>query len=223
MLNLLAIDSVTLTVTISVIAVLLLFGIVLLIGRKNFKPTAKNLAYVSVCIALTTVLSFIKFEFGFLNGGSITLFSLVPVFLITYKLGVYYGVITGLVTGLLQFITSPYAITPLSFFLDYVFPYGCIFLTPIFKKVIKNDTASLTLGVVTAYTARFFMHFLSGLSYYMQGYIAEGFPADNMYVYSLVYNAFYVLPDMVIALIFLVPFTFSKIFKKYFKEPELIK
>ena len=221
--NLLAFNSVTFTVTVSLIAIFLLFGLVLLIGRKNFKPTAKNLAYVSVCIALTTVLSFIKFEFPFLNGGSITLFSMVPVLLISYKLGVYYGVITGLVTGLLQFITSPYAITPLSFFLDYVFPYGCVFLTPVFKKVFKKDVFSLTLGVVTAYIARYFMHFLSGLSYYMMGYIAEGFPADNMYVYSLVYNAFYVLPDMAIALVFIIPFSLTKTFKRYFKEPELLK
>ena len=143
--------------------------------------------------------------------------------LISYKLGIYYGLLTGFVTGLLQFITSPWALTPLSFALDYVLPYSCVCLAGTFKKVIKNPTASITVGTIVSYFARFVMHFLSGLNYYSMGYITEGFPADNMFIYSFVYNLAYVMPDMIICLIFLIPFSFTKPFKRYFLTGENFK
>ena len=210
-------------VIVSVALAVLAISLLLIIGRKNIVFTAKKLAYVAVCIALTTALSFLKFELPFLNGGSITLFSLVPVLIVSYKFGVYYGVITGIVTGLLQFVTSPWALTPLSFLLDYILPYTCVGLAGVFKKPIKHPTLSLTLGTTLSYTVRFIMHFLSGLNYYAMGYITEGFPADNMFIYSFVYNLSYVVPDMIICLIFLIPFSFTKTFKRYFLSGENFK
>ena len=127
MLNLLSLtegEVLSITTVISIAAILLLLAATLIVGRKNFKPTAKMLSLISVSIALTTVLSLIKFEMPFLNGGSVTLFSLVPVILIAYKFGFIYGLITGIITGLLQFLTSPWILTPLTFFLDYVLSFS---------------------------------------------------------------------------------------------------
>ena len=81
---------------------------------------------------------------------------------------------------------------------------------------IKNQTLALTVGTLLSYLLRLLMHFSSGLNYYTMGYITEGFPADNMFIYSLVYNAAYIVPDMIICLIFLIPFSFTKPFKRYF-------
>ncbi|MBR6737757.1 MAG: energy-coupled thiamine transporter ThiT [Clostridia bacterium] len=226
MYNLLALNEQQITnlyIGISVALIVLALVLVLILGRKTVRFTAKKLAFVAVSVALTTVLSLIKFEMPFLNGGSITLFSLVPVLLVSYAFGLYYGLITGFITGLLQFITSPWALTPLSFFLDYILPYSCVCFAGVFKKNVKNQTLAISLGTVFSYLVRFVMHFLSGLNYYSMGYITEGFPADNMFIYSFVYNLAYVMPDMVICLIFLIPFTFTKPFKTYFLTGENFK
>jgi thiamine transporter len=211
MFNLLAfMETEELVVMVSVLAILLIFAIAFIIGKKKTVISTKKLAVVALAISLTTTLSFLKFSLPF--GGSITVFSLVPVILVAYAYGVYYGLLTGVVTGLIQFITSPYILTPLTFFLDYIFAFSAICFAGILKNVIKNRTASMALGCVIFYLVRFTMHVLSGIIYFNSGYITEGFPADNALIYSICYNAVYVLPDMLIALIFILPFSKNKSF-----------
>ncbi len=216
MYNLLATFSTEdLAVMISVLAILLVFAIAFIIGKNRAVLDTRKLAVISLAIALTTTLSFLKFSLPF--GGSITVLSLVPVIIISYYYGLYYGLFTGIITGLLQFITSPYILTPLTFLLDYILPFSAVCFAGIYKKVISSKCLSLTLGTITFYIVRFTMHFLSGLIYFGAGYIYEGFPSDNAIIYSLLYNAVYVLPDMIIALIFIIPFSRTKTFGNLLK------
>ncbi len=205
-----------LAVMISVLAILLVFAIAFFIGKNRAVLNTRKLAVVSLSIALTTTLSFLKFSLPF--GGSITVLSLVPIIIISYHYGIYYGLFTGLITGLLQFITSPYILTPLTFLLDYILPFSAVCLTGIYKNVIKSKCASITLGTLTFYIVRFTMHVLSGLIYFGAGYIYDGFPSDNALIYSLCYNAVYILPDMLIALIFIIPFSKTKTFSNLLKN-----
>ena len=197
-------------VMVSVLAILLIFAIAFIIGKKKTVISTKKLACIALAISLTTTLSFLKFSLPF--GGSITVFSLVPVILVAYAYGVYYGLLTGVVTGLIQFITSPYILTPLTFFLDYIFAFSAICFAGTLKNIIKNRMLSMSLGCVIFYLVRFTMHVLSGIIYFNSGYITEGIPADNALIYSICYNAAFVLPDMVIALIFIIPFSKNKSF-----------
>ena len=98
--------------------------------------------------------------------------------------------------------------------LDYIFPFSAICFAGIYRKLIKNATASVTLGTVTFYLVRYLMHFLSGIIYFNAGWVTEGFPASSAVVYSLCYNAVYVFPDMLIALLFIIPFSTKKVFRE---------
>jgi len=218
MYNLLATFSTEdLAVMISVLAILLVFAVAFIIGKKTKTGLdTRKLAVISLSIALTTTLSFLKFSLPF--GGSITIFSLVPIIIVSYYYGIYYGLFTGFITGLLQFITSPYILTPLTFLLDYILPFSAVCFAGIYKKVINSKCISVTLGTITFYIVRFTMHFLSGLIYFGAGYVYEGFPAGNAFIYSLCYNAVYVLPDMLIALMFIIPFSKTKSFDNLLKN-----
>ena len=211
MFNLLALDTTDIVVSVSVIAIVILFLVAFTIASKKVVFDTKKLTVISLAIALTTTLSFLKFQLSF--GGSITVFSLVPVIIVSYYYGIFYGLFTGFITGLLQFITSPWILTPLTFLLDYVFAFSAICLVGIFKNTFKNKTLSLTLGTTTFYLVRFIMHLLSGIIYFNSGSVVEGLPTQNAFIYSLIYNAIYILPDMIIALAFLIPFSTRKIFK----------
>lgn len=212
MLHLLALDTTEIVVSASVVAIVLLFVTAFAIGSKKAVFSTKKITAIALAIALTTTLSFLKFSLPF--GGSITVFSLVPVIIVSYYYGVYYGLFTGFITGLLQFITSPYILTPLTFMLDYVFPFSAICFAGIYRKLIKNATASVTLGTITFYLVRYLMHFLSGIIYFNAGWVTEGFPASSAVVYSLCYNAVYIFPDMLIALLFIIPFSTKKVFRE---------
>ncbi len=211
MLHLLAIDATEIVVSASVVAIVILFLVAFVIGTRKAVFSTKKITVIALAIALTTTLSFLKFSLPF--GGSITVFSLVPVIIVSYYYGFYYGLFTGFITGLLQFITSPYILTPLTFFLDYIFAFSAICFAGVFKKVVKNASISISLGSITFYLVRYVMHVLSGIIYFTEGWVTEGFPTSSALVYSLCYNAVFIFPDMLIALLFIIPFSTRKVFK----------
>ena len=80
-------------VTWGVIAALLIFGIVLFAITKDKKRwTARMLANAALCIALATVLSFVRL-YKMPQGGSITPASMLPLFLFAW------GLIPGIILG----------------------------------------------------------------------------------------------------------------------------
>lgn len=211
MYNLLAIDTTELVVMISVVAILLVFAVLFLIGKTKAVLDTKKLTVIALAVALTTTLSFLKIQLPF--GGSVTFFSLVPVILVSYFYGIYFGLLTGFVTSLLQFITSPWILTPLTFFLDYIFAFSLVCVVSVFKNVIKNKTLSLTLGTVLFFLLRFTMHLISGIIYFKHGEIYGDFPTNTAFIYSICYNLAYIVPDMLVVLMFLIPFSRTKTFK----------
>ena len=209
--NLIALDTTDLVVMISVVAILLVFALLFSIGLTTAVFDTKKLTTIALAVALTTTLSFLKVQLPF--GGSVTFFSLVPVILVAYHYGLRYGLVAGFVTSLLQFITSPWILTPLTFFLDYVFAFSLVCIAGVFKPIIKNKTLNLTLGTVAFFTLRFTMHLISGIIYFKQGEIYGDFPTSGALIYSLCYNLTYIVPDMIFALLFLIPFSRTKTFK----------
>lgn len=98
------------------VAVIVVFGILiglLLIDRKKVAPRAHTLSlvYAALSVALATGLSYIKmFEAPY--GGSITLFSLLPIALYSYMFGVRRGTLAGFIYGLLQLLQGPNILHP---------------------------------------------------------------------------------------------------------------
>ena len=87
-----------------VIVALLLVGIIVFAVSKDKKRwTARMLANGALCIALATVLSFVTL-YKMPQGGTITLASMLPIFLFSYAYGVGPGMLVGAAYGFVQFL-----------------------------------------------------------------------------------------------------------------------
>ena len=188
------------------VAVIVVFGILiglLLIDRKKVAPRAHTLSlvYAALSVALATGLSYIKmFEAPY--GGSITLFSLLPIALYSYMFGVRRGTLAGFIYGLLQLLQGPNILHPLQFFLDYIIPFAVFGLCGgVFRPLVDRSRLNpqlkaligLTSGLVLATVMRYIFHVISGAVYF--GEYAGDYGFDNAWTYSAVYNALYVFPD----------------------------
>lgn len=123
-------------------------------------------------------------------GGSVTLGSMVPLLLFAFRYGVGPGIAAGAAYGLLDLIVDPFVVHPAQLVLDYPLAYGLLGLAGLFRNNIYLGSAVGILG-------RLLSHFLSGVIFFAE--YAEG----NVYVYSLVYNAQYLVPEMIITVIVL--------------------
>ena len=158
-------------------------------GETRFDT--KVLAEVSVMVALSLVLNFIK-VYQLPQGGSITLGSMVPVLLISFRRGPKVGVFSGVVFGMAQMLLDGWFYSPVGMFLDYPLAFGALGLAGIFRK-------TPLIGVVVSLATRFLSHFISGVVFFGM-YAPEGM---SPIVYSAVYNGSYMLPEMVISGIFI--------------------
>lgn len=113
----------------------------------------------------------------------------------------------------------------LMFILDYIVAYTVLGLGAVYKKKIKNNSVSLALGAFTVLSLRYISHILSGYILYgawaewfftQEGFYSWGQTIMNTYsgnalslVYSIIYNGFYMIPEMIITTI--VAFVIGKI------------
>lgn len=162
------------------------------------KYTTHEIAYAGICLALSFALSFIKVS-PVQYGGSITLASFVPLLIYAYKYGPVKGMLAGVMLGLFNFISAPYILTPLTFFLDYVFAFASIGLMGFAPKFGKLSLAAkVTIGTVLVYVVRFIFHLISGFIYFAEDSIWVDLPTPNMFVYSFIYQCVYLPADCVI-------------------------
>lgn len=188
------------------------------------KKTQK-IAVSAIMVALATLLSFITL-YRLPYGGSITPFSMVPILLCGYLFSVKWGLLTGVVYGVLQallgtFVSSAFVGLTIGnivlvCLLDYIIAFAVLGLAGIFKKRLKSTALSIGLGAFVATFLRFVAHFVSG--YVVYGSYAEWFFNENTsyfgtqildtftgkglaLIYSLVYNASYMIPEIVLSII----------------------
>lgn len=161
---------------------------------KQKQNTTKKLTYGSICIALSFVLSYIRF-FKMPQGGSITAGSMLPVMLFAYWFGPADGVIAGMVYGLLQFIQDPFIVHPLQVVLDYPLAFGALGLAGLSKK---NFSLSLAIGTIF----RFLFSFLSGTLFFVEYAKQVG---QAPVVYSLAYNSVILIDGLICIAISLIP------------------
>jgi thiamine transporter len=197
---------------ISVGAVVLLLALVAVFSlfrkQKNEKYDAKRIAFAGMCVASSFVLALVKFKFVAF-GGSITIASFVPVLLYAYAYGPASGFAVGLIHGLLNFIESPYILTPATFVLDYLLAFASIGIMGFFGKIKRKENSALplVLGCVCVFSARFLAHLFSGMIFFMQGAIWDPLPSwamGNAFLYSFIYQCVYVPADALIATMVLV-------------------
>lgn len=110
--------------------IVILFAAILYSGKG--KPTdTKALAISALLVALSLILNQLVI-FRMPQGGSITVFSMVPIVLCAYFFGVRRGLLAGMCVGLISLIFNPYVIHPIQLLLDYPLAFGSLALGGIF-------------------------------------------------------------------------------------------
>ena len=182
------------------------------------------LCVCAVMVALSTALSLVKI-WNMPWGGSITLLSMLPVALVSIMYGLKQGLFSSFVYACIQLVFGitmdgllGWGLTAGMLFacimLDYIVPFTVIGLAGMFRN--KGMTGILS-GTVVAVLLRFVSHILSGIFVFASaGKLWEGFETDNTFLYSLVYNGCYMLPEIILTSIgaFFVYKALSKVIKK---------
>lgn len=179
--------------------------------QTNMRSMPRSMSRVRILvecammIAIGTVLASIK-VFTMPNGGSITLVSMLPFILVSYRHGVRWGMFTGLVNSILQMMVgwwAPPAGTLAAFagmiLLDYVLAFTLLGTAVIFAKPFGGPRKMLGAAVGTAAVCsiRFVCSFLSGFLIW-GSLAADGIGAV---IYSLQYNLSYMLPETIITVV----------------------
>lgn len=205
----------TLLYLFSVLLILLVVALAFIVGRKNKAPfTSKTISFAGICLAISFTLSFIKFETAWLQGGSITLASFLPICLFAYVYGMKKGLLVGFVYGLLQAVQDPFIVHPAQFLLDYPIAFCMIALSGLLTDLnLLNKTPRLKFALGASITGlfRYFAHVISGV--FAFGAYALDAGANSFFVYSAIYNT-YVFFDIALAIIVGVVILSSKGFNK---------
>ena len=163
-------------------------------------------------------------------GGQVTLASMLPVVLISYRHGVKWGLIAGLAYAFIQMAigarTVAAAFQPGYFgdgrmllhaftmcILDYLVAFTVLGLGGSFRNRCEKPGTGLLCGTLLALGARYLAHIASGYILFAGWaewfFTQEGFPAWGAalveqlsptalgFVYSLVYNGMYMIPEMI--------------------------
>ena len=156
----------------------------------------------AICVAVALVLSYLKIPIGggFGGwGGSVDLVML-PLIVFAVHRGLGWGLGAGLVFGTLKFfIAGGVAVNWQSMLLDYAAAYAFVG----FAGLMKGKRAALPIGALLGCVCRFIIHFLSGITIYAILIPTEilGLVTGSAAIYSLLYNATYMLPNTVLAVV----------------------
>ena len=155
----------------------------------------RMIAEAGVAIAIAQVLSFITL-FHMPQGGSIKAASMVPLMIFAYRWGGTRGILAGVVYGILHFLLGfKSSIHYLSIILDYLVAYGVIGVCGYFK----DNMIGLVSGSIVAIALRWFASVTSGAVVFAS-YAPQG---QNPWIYSMVYNASYMVPDGILNIVVL--------------------
>ena len=168
------------------------------------KDKIRRLVESALMLALATLLAefaIIKFPFG----GSVTIFSQVPMVVVSYRYGIKWGAFAGLCMGVVQMLfgmgnfayVSGIAAYLILIFADYIIAFGSLGFGGMFKNKIKSPVVAIALGGAVVSVIRFLCHFISGVTIW--GDYADG--AQAVWEYSLTYNAGYMVPELIITVI----------------------
>jgi thiamine transporter len=167
------------------------------IGGREVNKNTKMLVEAGVMIALAYVLSLVKI-WQMPNGGSITAGSMIPIIIFAFRWGGVQGIFVGMVYGVIQFLLGPkWSFHIVSILFDYVVAFGCLGIAGFFSK---DNKVSALFGVFLGIFGRLVCHVISGVIVW-GSYAPEG---TNPWVYSIVYNGSYLLPELIVSAVIIV-------------------
>jgi thiamine transporter len=167
---------------------------------------AQVLVECALMVALSVALSMIP-GFSMPFGGTVSWFSTLPVIAVSLRHGSRWGMAAALVYSLTQLLLgmSNVAAVPaktagamaLCALLDYVAAYTALGFTGAVAGAVRAPGAlSVSIGIAVTGAARLVCSILSGVLVW-GAYAPENM---NLWVYSLIYNTLWCVPDILIAL-----------------------
>ena len=171
--------------------------------NKNTKT--KMLVEGAVMVALATILSYLRIV-KFPWGGAITVLSMLPIVVFALRYGWKSGLAVSFVYSLVQLgqgilvdglfgwgLTVPMLLACI--FLDYVGAFTVLGLAGMFGN---KSWGGIIGGTVIAMVLRLVLHLLSGVViFHSAGMLWEGFATENSWLYSLIYNGAYMVPEII--------------------------
>ena len=160
------------------------------------KRLTESAMLLAVAIVLELVSKMFIPELPF--GGQITLVSMLPVVLISYRHGVKWGLVSGVAYAMIEMAIGAKTVTAafqpgyfgdgvlilnalIMCVLDYLVAFTVLGLGGIFRDRIENRGTALCCGVIAALGARYLAHILSGYILFSGWaewfFTQEGFPA----------------------------------------------
>jgi len=152
----------------------------------------------ALLVAAAQILSYVKL-FELPNGGSLTP-AMFPILLFAVRWGLGSGLLAGFVLGVLQFVfDGGFALGWQSILGDYLAAFTVLGLAGLFRGKSWGIFAGTVLGCL----ARFLVHYVVGATIWAEWMPEEffGMTMTTPWIYSLLYNGSYMLPNMVAALI----------------------
>lgn len=150
----------------------------------------KDLTAMSIGVALAIVCRFIKI-WEMPQGGAVS-FTMIPIFFIAVRNGASAGILTGTTYAVLSVMFHGTIFHPLSILLDYLLAFSVLGLAGIFPK----NAFGIVLGSIVGVMGRFCFSVLSGAIIF-GGFAPHG---QNPWVYSVIYNATYLVPQLFIVI-----------------------
>lgn len=159
----------------------------------------------AMMIAIATLLSMAKL-LDMPYGGSVTMASMLPLVIVAYRHGTGWGLLTGLAYGAVQLALGSknigylpvrdFASVATLILSDYLVAFAVLGFGGIFRKACKRQATALALGGILVATLRYLCHVVSGWTVWAQFDLSKA-----GLVYSLSYNATYMLPEMLILVV----------------------
>ncbi len=180
--------------------------------------TTKKLTASALMVALATVLMWVSklLPAPWLQGGSVTIASMVPIIMTGILFGTKWGLCSSLAYAVIQMMFGfyPPPTQTLLYFvlvvlLDYIFAFGVLGLSGMFYSLFKKKFFAVPLGAFIVTSLRYLCHIISGILIW--GVYAE--EGQSVLAYSLIYNGTYMIPEIIISTVVTALIFKSKIIK----------
>ena len=172
----------------------------------NTSKRVRALVESARMVSLATVLSIIEI-IRLPYGGSVTIASMLPMIILAYRHGMVWGIGSGLVYAAMQQLlglnnlsyaySSGWKAVVAVVMLDYIIAFTLVGIGGIFKRAVKKQSRALVLGALLVSVLRYTCHVISGATVWA----GLSIPDSAALIYSLGYNATYMLPETVILVI----------------------
>ena len=169
----------------------------------------RKITTCAMLLALASVLTYLSkvIPSPWLQGGEVTIASMVPIIAASIILDTKWGLATSLTYSLLRIIIMGFMVPPVKNFssflivilLDYVIAFGVFGFAGSFYRLFGKKIWAIPLSGIIVSVFRYLCHFVSGIVIWGV-YAPEG---QSVVMYSIIYNAGFMIPETIITTIVL--------------------